>query len=92
MYVTNSVQFYLLIVYNYVLFSVCFCVCVCVCVCVERVFMRVCERARQRQIKRGKVFVKNLASSTKSLKSPYQRIWENVLGSKEKDPSRVKTH
>lgn len=64
------------------------------CVCVERVFKRVCvcERERQRQIKRGKVFVKNLASSTKSLKSPYQRIWENVLGSKEKDPSRMKTH
>lgn len=53
--------------------------------------MYVCERARQ-GIKRGNVFVKNWASSTKSLKSPYPRIWENVPVSEEKDPSRMKTH
>lgn len=38
-------------------------------------YMRV--RARQ-GTKRGNVFVKNWPSSTKSLKSPYPRIWENV--------------
>lgn len=58
----------------------------------ERAGECVWARARQAEIKRGKVFVENLASSTKSLKSPYQRIWGNVLGCEERDPSWVKTH
>lgn len=50
---------------TYLFLNFCF-----VCETLTHVFMCVWERSRGK-IKRGKIFVKNLASSTKSLKSPY---------------------